>query len=292
VTRSLARGLRQLGIGFTLNPLRAPDAASVWVVLGSVEALRQAMDLKQRRGMELLLAGPNLMVRSDEYGGILASMEVDACIVPSDWVGTAYIEDAPGLKGRIRTWYAGVDEEYWRAPPMAKRRNALVYWKNADPKLCMHIEKELEKAGWTVLRMRYGHYSRAAYRRALAKSRFAVFLSRSESQGIALAEAWAMDVPTLAWEPDRLVIGGRAYSEFSASPYMNRHVGLRWKSQADFSELLTQLPQRLPHFSPRAWVEQNMTDKQAALKLVNIVDELLSRKGRNTQPSAVDQNAT
>ena len=53
----------------------------------------------------------------------------------------------------------------------------------------------------------------------------AVFMSRSESQGLALAEAWAMDVPTLVWQSPP----GEPGSVFSLSdpaPYLTSDTGV------------------------------------------------------------------
>jgi hypothetical protein len=254
----------------------------VCIVLSSVDALRQAIELRQKGELDLLLAGPNLMVRSNEHAGILAAPEVDVCLVPADWVATAYVEDAPALTGRVRIWYAGVDDEYWIPKKcLEERRTALVYWKNSDPDLAQYVERTLRREGWPVVRIIYGDYSRRAYRAALSESRFAVFLSRSESQGLALAEAWAMDVPTLAWEPRDLVIGGRPYTAFSASPYLTAQVGARWTSEDDFERLLASLPARLPDFSPRAWIQKNMTDLLSAAEMDQLVNEHLAKKTPN-----------
>lgn len=279
VTSSLVRGLRRLNQKFCLNPYFIDNVGPVCIVLSSLDALRQAIELKRRGVIKFLLAGPNLVVRSNEHERIIASPEVDLCIVPSKWVAQAYEEDAPTLAGRIRVWFAGVDETYWTPTRNVEGRNiSLVYWKNAGTALAEHVETRLSDAGWAVRRVIYGKYRPDEYRAALAESRFAVFLSRSESQGLALAEAWAMDVPTLAWEPKELVIGGRRYSEFSASPYMNPQVGVRWSCEAEFGELLRSLPGVLSRYSPRRWVQENMTDECSAKLMMKYVDELILRR--------------
>jgi len=276
VTRSLARGLGKLGVAFTLNPISPRAISGVCMVLSSVAALRQAIEWKQHGKVRLLLAGPNLMVRSNEHGGILAAPEIDACVVPSEWVAAAYLDDLSPLSHRIRVWYAGVDEFYWAPHRSATpRTNALIYCKNADAELLRSVKSILEGAGWPTISINYGSYSRKEYRAALQKSKFAVFLSASESQGIALAESWAMDVPTLVWQPQELVIGGRRYTRFSSSPYLNEMVGARWTLREEFEQLVARLPALISTFSPRAWLLSNMTDVHAARRLTDIVDELL-----------------
>lgn len=277
VTRSLVEGCQKEGIDLNYNPSTWRDVGDVCHVLADVDALRQAIQWKRQHRIKLLLAGPNLVVRSDEHDGILASPEIDVCLVPSEWVKVAYEEDAPSLSGRIHVWYAGVDEEYWnpdlyRAP---KGKSVLVYWKSGNSDFCEVVERILEKKGWKPERVTYGLYKKPRFRRLLAKSAFAVFLSQSESQGIALAEAWAMDVPTLAWEPEHLFIQGRPYTVFSAAPYLNDLVGAKWRTLDELDHLLARIPECQQSWTPRQWVVSHMTDKLSAMRLIDIIRQAL-----------------
>jgi hypothetical protein len=285
VTRSLTRGLKRIGNTYSLNPVSLRNVGRLCIVLSSIPALRQATEFRRNGRIRLLLAGPNLVVRSNEHGGILASPEIDACLVPSKWVATAYAEDAPALAGRIRVWYAGVDEAYWAPQGLREeRRHALIYSKNVDDAIVRLAESALGRAGWSITRVAYGSYSKCKFRAALRESRFAVFLSPTESQGIALAEAWSMDVPTLVWQPRELVIGNKRYSEFSSGPYLNPETGALWTTGEELGRLLAHLPVLLSQFSPRAWIQRNMTDVHAARKLREIVDELLQASMPSTTP--------
>jgi hypothetical protein len=287
VTRSLTRGLKRIGKSFSLNPVLSRGVGRVCIVLSSVAALRQGIELKRCGKVRVLLAGPNLVVRSNEHAGILAAPEVDGCLVPSNWVATAYVEDAPALAGRIHVWYAGLDETYWTPRgSIEERKNALIYCKNVDAAIVRTAATALKRAGWPISWIAYGSYSKSEFRAALRRSRIAVFLSPTESQGIALAEAWAMDVPTLAWEPRELVIGDKQYTAFSASPYLNAQVGIRWTTGEELERLLAQMPVLLSEFAPRAWIQGNMTDVHAARKLSDLVDEL-SRTGIPLSTSGV-----
>lgn len=210
VTRSLVEGLSKLGVDFNYNPRKDRDVGGAVVVLSGIDSLQQAIGFKQAGKIQKLLAGPNLMVRALEYNNILSSREIDVCIVPSEWVKTAYEEDAPDLVGRIRCWYAGIDAGYWQPDAgRRKERQVLVYWKTEPEDFYKSVKKLLKGRGWETVRLVYGKHSREEFKATLSGSVFAVFISRSESQGLALAEAWAMDVPTLVWNPKELAAHGR-----------------------------------------------------------------------------------
>jgi len=62
-----------------------------------------------------------------------------------------------------------------------------------------NITSTLESHGWQVSVMVYGDYSLELWKGALVLSVAAFFMTGTESQSIALAEAWAMDIPTFIY---------------------------------------------------------------------------------------------
>lgn len=269
VTRSLVEGLIKVNFNSNYNPQMLPEVGETVVVLSGIEALKQAIDWKRKGKIKKLLVGPNLMTRSNECDNILSSPEIDICIVPSDWVRIAYEEDAPALVGRIICWYAGVDENFWKPKEGCKKgKNVLVYWKTESEDFCRQTEETLIEHGWNPLRVVYGKYKNEDFKDILSKCIFAVFLSRSESQGLALAEAWSMNIPTLVWNPQEVIINGRKYSVTSSCPYLSDLTGREWMTFSGLDELLHDVEMKLKTFQPRKWVLENMTDEISARKLL------------------------
>lgn len=272
VTRSLVEGLQKLGADFSYNPSWPGRVGEVVVVLAGVDALRQAIEWRRKKRIEKLLAGPNLMVFSSEYGGILGAPEIDVCLVPSEWVKVAYEEDLPTLKGRIRTWSAGIDEKFWRGPSKNEKvgRSVLIYKKNAPDDLCARVDRLLRDHAWEPAWIAYGEYNTDQYKAVLSKSLFAVFLSQTESQGIALLEAWSMDVPTLVWNPKSFVYRERRYSVASACPYLTPATGCDWVDPASLEHILNNFLENIGNREPRQWVLSHMTDELSARSLLEI----------------------
>ncbi len=277
VIRSVTQGLTSLGISFNVNPTELTDLAPTVVILSDLDNVKKAIEWKQTGYIKHILAGPNLTFRASAHDHLLASSEIDVVLVASDWVRINFIEDDARLDNKIKVWYAGVNENYWQ-PPTKKRfiKNVLIYAKYADAHLITQIQKLLKHYGWHPVLLNYGYYSQQQYFSVLADCRFAIFLSRSESQGISLAEAWSMNVPTLVWNPQDYVDYGKRFKPVSSCPYLTHDTGLEWKSLSDLENHLKTLKKRLPSFTPRAWILEHMTDVRSALLLLDIIEKITS----------------
>lgn len=279
VTRSLVEGMKRIGATFSYNPQRLKDVHRNVVVLSDVKALEQAIGWKRCKRIDTLLAGPNLMLNPDMHDGILSDPEVDRCIVPSQPVLLNYQLINPLLWGRIVPWAAGVDDRFWvpkQTDRSKKDKVALVYCKKTGKQLEQPVVRLLAGHGWQPVVVRYGEYDLFQFRDRLAEAAFAVFLSPSESQGIALAESWCMDVPTLVWSPVM-------YPEhdlpnllpLSAAPYLGTENGVSWHDLGELDDLLARMPFLLEGCKPREWVLRHMTDQVSAEHLLAIFREVI-----------------
>ena len=97
------------GADFTFNPRTFGELSRV-VYAPANEALRQAIELKRRRVVDYVVAGPVNALFADESGGILLAPEIDLVIVPSEWTVDFY-EGFPELVAKSRVCPCGVDAE-------------------------------------------------------------------------------------------------------------------------------------------------------------------------------------
>ncbi|HJZ23116.1 MAG TPA: hypothetical protein VJ201_01550, partial [Candidatus Babeliales bacterium] len=178
------------------------------------------------------------------------------------------------LKNKFLVWYAGVDKQFWMPNNKEKNKNVLIYWKTEPESFCIDIEKTLRKHRWNPIRIKYGTYSPDQFKLLLNQSQFAVFISKSESQGIALAEAWSMNVPTIVWNPQvPIEYLGVRYKNVSSCPYLTFDTGIAWKSLDELEVILSNISLALGMFKPREWVLKNMTDEVSAQMLIDIIIE-------------------
>lgn len=276
VTRSIIEGLNKINVAVNYNPLLVAEVAPVVLVLADVDVLEEMIRLKRMGFIKKLLAGPNLMIRSMEHNAILACPEIDAIITPCEWVKIAYEQDLPALKGRIYCWYAGIDTYYWQpsVESVQKNKNMLIYHKSTSEEFTQKVELLVRIYGWNPVRITYGQYTPEQYKNLLDQCTCAIFLSISESQGLALGEAWSMNVPTLVWNQKQLQAHGRTYEIASSCPYLTDATGKDWKELHELAKLLSTLDNDLITFTPRSWVINNMSDQQSARLMIKIVESL------------------
>jgi hypothetical protein len=93
-----------------------------------------------------------------------------------------------------------------------------------------------------------------------------------ESQGIAWAEAWSADVPTLIWKNDSKVYLGRQY-ECSTAPYLRPENGLFFNDLEDIKRQFAYWEAHRQEFTPRDWTLKNMADEVCAVALYKKVTE-------------------
>ncbi len=264
VTRSLIEGLISLGVRFNSNPRHKRDVGHIVAVLSSLDALAEALQWKRTGQIRRLLAGPNLVVMPSDERSLMTSPLIDVCLVPGDWTFRCYGADCPELTDRLAVWPAGVDVGFWKPDRPARHRpDTLVYRKSGPAELIDECVASLRNSGHRVVELAYGRYGPEQYRRQLRRSRLAVFFSESESQGIALAEAWAMDVPTLVWSRGYALCSGQKIAASSA-PYLGDPTGLFFRGRDDFQSALRQASSTISTFAPRRWVLENMTDEVSA----------------------------
>ena len=67
------------------------------------------------------------------------------------------------------------------------------------------------------------------------------------------------------------VVCNKLFWPISATPYLNKSVGISWKNMTEFEETLSAIRTQLEQFSPRDWVSKNMSDEVSAQLLLTIV---------------------
>jgi hypothetical protein len=274
VTRSLLDGLNSINQEFIYNPKKDAQFTEYCVVLSDYNALAKAIDMKRKGRIKVLLAGPNLFVLPTDSKGLISEPEIDYCLVPSVWVLNKYIQTEPKLTSRIKIWPAGVDLLDWPMNHINHNhlRKVLLYIKS--PSLMSNAQKYesmLRSNLVTVVKIIYGEYTSAEYKKMLSDVDLCIFFSTAESQGIALLESWASNVPTWVWEGGFWTSTRGDVYPSSAAPYLNELTGNSFSSAEEFSDLLNSWEHLSKKYSSRAWVRKNMTDQICAQNLLNIL---------------------
>lgn len=272
VTSSVLRGFNALSYPMNYNPTSIEEVGEHIFVLVNTDALAQAIQLKKEGRIKTLIVGPNILNNPHDCNHILGSPEVDWYIAPCKWARDCNIEEEPLIKGKTAIWYAGVDTEYWKPDDnKTEQKTILVYWKTESEDFCLNVERVLACHGWKTIRIKYGAYSPEQYKELLKQVDAAVFISVSESQGLALAECWSMNIPTLVWNPETAFIYNR-WLPVSSAPYLTNATGHFFKTFADLENILSDFDAYKKEYNPRWWVKNYMTDQMSVLTLLNLID--------------------
>jgi len=235
-----------------------------WVV-NDPEDLKWAVRNRSRLKARQLWAGPNIVVVPQEAGGILTSREIDRIIVPAKWVADVYTRERPELAPKIAIWPAAIDTNYW-SPADTPKLNWVIYNKYQDS-LAVQITKALQRANAKFIQINYGQYAHTNYRELLKSAKGLIWLSASESEGLALLEALSMDVPALVWDPGTWKYqSAELKREFTAvatsAPYFSQECGLRFTSASEFESVFESFSEGAGSYRPRDYILNSGLDLQ------------------------------
>lgn len=257
VRMSLLRGLKELSIPFHLNPLLPCDQV---IVLSGKECLADMVIAKKSGRIKTLIVGPNC--DPDPTAKIYEAPEIDAILVPSKWTADYWSTYNPMIANKIRIWPAGV------ATASAGLRNGspIIYDKMRDPTL-LDLAKS---ASSNAIIVNYNTFAQNDYIKALEHAPYMIYLARSESQGLALQEAWARNVPTFINRNDQ----GEFYDHvFTAekinAPYLVDDLGGFFSSQEELRELIDNSSQ----YEPKKYCDVHLSDIASTKILIEIIHE-------------------
>ena len=267
VYRNLVKGLNAIGYPYVVN--RALNSTErVWVH-DDVVALRYVS-----RACAKAVVGPNLYVLPQDIPP-KTNLRGVLYLQPCEWA--ILVWRAAGFDAcEMAAWPVGIDlDEFcpWIGPEA--RTEVLVYHKLRRGDELERICASLDGAAVPYRVMRYGSYKEADYTAALQHAGLVVWHGRHESQGIALQEALAMDVPVLLCDVQRLSeeVGGNFPSELdrvpvTAAPYFDEACGRRAGSLDEVGAVAEDMLLRRSSFSPREYVRANLSLEGQARRFV------------------------
>ncbi len=281
VTLGLLRGLDRAEFGYSYNPvaLRSDQIIHRVGVLAGLTTLSWAVRGAEEGGLGVLSVGPNVFVLPSEVRDELLSSAVKQIIVPSPWVGQLYASALPAIGSKIRVWAAGVDPLRWwplETLEAVESRRCLIYRKSATTQEVVEVGELCRRLRWDWGVIEYGRYSSKEYLDALRRADVLVFLGETESQGLAMFEAWSANVPTFVrrWRPHQteVIVDPLRLGEWAgvcSSPYLSDDTGAFWSNLDELRDLLEN--SGTPNHQPRRWVLKNATLELAAKKYYELV---------------------
>jgi len=189
-------------------------------------------------------------------------------IIASDWFGNLVQRGLPFCSPRsLSIWPSGVDTDYY-TPGTKKSQDYFIYFKSQHyPNLqYLHIylfNNYFKYCGQTLT---YYHYTPEMMRDAAQKSRFCIFVSNTETQGLAALEILACGIPMFVldctiYKNERLI-----HENATSVTCWDERCGMKssWETlHEDFPVFLA----RLDTYKPREFVCSDYTFQAAGKRL-------------------------
>ena len=274
---NLCLGLDRLGIPYQINlpfeDLREDDRVAV---LG-----RGRYALQGYNRPNPIVAGIGLMTHPSEWPTLCEEYPVVRYLQHSEWANAVYRHY---FGERCCIWPVGIDTSAWTPSVVRKDLDILLYdkvqWERArnEQTLLQPIREGLLRRKIRFAELRYGSYEEADFRALLARSRAMIFLSESESQGLAYQECLSCGVPVIAWDqgwwldPNRFQWGDPNVPATSV-PYFDARCGDRFKNIEEFETKFDRFLERVrrQEFDSRAFILENLTLETCSQRFIDIL---------------------
>lgn len=293
VFNSLLRGLKKINYPFILNPDSLEKMSNIVYINASKEILKEIIDYKNSTNSNLkIFVGPNVGFNQepDPYlrQWMVDNISVNFFPCHNIFNGVNVTE----VKNKCKVWYAGVDDFFWTPSSEIKKDSILIYFKlfhreneikkNQQLSRLEKIKELIKNKCYRYELVNYGSYDTESYKKSLNRSIATVYLGYSESQGIALAESWSMDVPTfvLNLKPQIITKQNNSFTKektkinLSPAPYLSNETGAFWSTFEELNLLLENLINKKTNYCPRKWVVNNMTDEHSAKLFIDLILEI------------------
>lgn len=257
VVSNLIKGLEKIGYPYVVNA-RLDACQRLWIH-DDTDALLQVPKLKDVN----VIVGPNLYISSTEIPADL-DLSTTLYVQPSSWVTTLWIQQ--GFSNPMAAWPVGIDTDAFTESTYPKD-HVLVYFKKRTPEELAYAEELLKERSIPYKVVKYGTYIEGTYRDLLAKSRYVLWIGCPESQGIALEEALASNVPVLVW--DSSGIWGADVGATTA-PYFDDQCGIVTNEKEQLANAITQMEGAFETLSPRSYILKNLTLEKQARDFVDL----------------------
>jgi len=275
VVENLIKGLDKLGYPYVLNARL--DTCPRLYIHDDKDALAEIAKLPD---YVKPIIGPNLYVVPREVPSAL-DLRRTLFLQPSQWT-VEFWKTFGYTQSPLAAWPTGIDTSAF-TPSNAPKEYILVYFKQRFPEELAFVEKTLKEKNLSYRVLVYGNYKEADYQTLMDGARYIVWLGRQESQGIALEEAMARDIPILVCEPKSVghcTVGGEfneaeaAYTNTTSAYYFDDSCGIKIKDLSELPSALGRMEERVQGdaFHPRDYVVKNLSLAGQATALLKLYE--------------------
>jgi glycosyltransferase involved in cell wall biosynthesis len=187
-------------------------------------------------------------------------------IVPSQWTKDMPVQKFGFPEDKIETWPVGIELKDFKKE---LKYDCLLYYKRRSKEELKAATIFLEQSGLTYNVVEYGSYKQEELETLCDQSAFCFLLNGTESQGIAVQEMMARDLPMFVWDVKEWNDQGPVYSVPASSvPYWSEQCGLRFYDAIEMAFAFDEFCSKI--YTPRKFVEEQLSFKASVNRLLEI----------------------
>lgn len=200
-------------------------------------------------------------------------------VQPSDWVNDLWKYHINCKNIRIETLPFGVDvNKFNEIKPIDQRNEIILYYKARRPDELNNVLSFLKAHNINPTIFNYkAKYNENDYINSLHNAKFGIWIGRHESQGFALEEALACNVPLLVWNVKSMNQEyGYNYQDIPATsiPYWDKRCGEYFYNLNELEAVFSTFTTNLLNYKPREYILENLTFEKCEEKLINLINKI------------------
>lgn len=197
-------------------------------------------------------------------------------IQPSKWAADTWRNFNVENVIKIKEFPFPVEIDKFRQIENSKKNEIFIMFKQRNPTELEYIIKFLNKINIKYKLFNYQtKYIEDDYIRCLQNAKYGIWIGRHESQGFAVEEALAFNVPLLVWEVKYMSQEfGYNYPDIPASviPYWDKRCGEYFIEKENFEETYYKFINKIGTYKPREYILENLSPKKCAENFVKLIN--------------------
>jgi hypothetical protein len=275
VWSSVLQGMRRLNQHFTIYTrtnkvgVWINKKSTRWIILNWTGNSETLISFLSKINSPKVILGPNINLDDKLIAYLKNKKQVYSnFLTPSDFVSKNLIRSTHG-QIKITTWAAGVEYRLFTPGDTEKKFQIGVYVKGSlSNQDITHIKQLKEHFRQDLVVIEYGKYTPPEYISILKKLKVVFWFGGTESQGLALLEAWSAGVPTIVrYRKSSFDINHP--SEIAFAPYNDEKTGGFFEENDSVEEIVDKFYSR-PDVDPREKILSEFTNELTTRNLLEL----------------------
>ena len=203
-------------------------------------------------------------------------------IQPSDWARDVWIKKGAVTILPIKTFPFPVETEKFKPLNFfdeLEKTEVFIYFKRRHPQELQYIKEFLENKNISYKIFDYvNHYSELDYINTLQHAKYGIILDAHESQGFAIEEALACDVPLLVWNVKFMSQEhGSRFNDIPATntAYWDERCGESFYAKEEFEATYNKFISNIATYKPREYIIENLSTVRCAERFKELVNNII-----------------